>query len=348
MKAFVRSIYTWLILLGLLCVILLSVAAWDRTRNERDKRTEDGEHFFLTFTPGTISQIYRDDWRIRPRRISGELRLPPGDGPFPAVIIYHGHYHVEDMESWFQQLVPKLVEQGIAAFVIDSFTGRKITNTAYYAPGLSRAARLTDIFQAVKWLARLDEIDEERIGITGYSVGGTTAMLAADRRMTETSVAGGRSFAALLPVYPACQVRFRREELIGAPMLILLPEKDDYSPTEFCEVYAERAAGAGHNVLLKKYAGARHGWVNEKGSSDCEDCMTFRDCGPMYIEENGHESALDGRVTTLFGWREYVENVYRECGTIGVIHRSDKEISRDTLKTTTDFFAENLKHHEVR
>lgn len=348
MKALANSIYTWLILLGLVCLILLSFAAWDRTENERDKRTEDGEHFFLTFTPSTISQIYRDDWRIRPRKISGKLDLPPGDGPFPAVIIYHGHYHVEDMDPWFQQLVPRLIDKGIATFVLDSFTGRKITNTAFNGARLSRAARLTDIFQAMNWLARLDEIDEERIGITGYSVGGTTAMLAADRRVNETSVAGGRSFASLLPVYPACQVRFRREELTGAPMLILLAAKDDYSPTEFCGDYVARATEAGNGVLMKKYAGAQHGWVNKKASTDCEDCMTFRNCGQMYIEENGHESALEGRVSTLFGWRDYMENVYRECGTIGVLYRSDKEISTDTLNTTTAFFAENLKHHEKR
>jgi len=348
MKALVRSVYTWLILLGLVCVILLGVAAWDRTENERDKRTEEGEHFLLTYTPSTISQIYRDDWRIRPRKISGMLSLPVGDGPFPAVVIYHGHYRVEDLEAWLQQLVPRLLEQGIATFVIDSFTGRKITNTAFYEPRLSRAARLTDIFQAINWLARLDEIDEERIGITGYSVGGTTAMLAADRRLNETGVAGGRSFAAFLPVYPSCQVRFRREELINAPMFILLPEKDDYSPTEFCDEYVARATETGHDVLVKKYAGAQHGWINEKASSDCENCMTFKNCGQMYIEDNGHESALDGRITTLFGWHEYMENVYRECGTIGVIYRSDKEISRDTLETTVAFFADKLQGREVR
>ena len=115
MKALIKNIYTWLILGALFCIILLGAAAMNRNENERDKRTEEGEHFFLTFTPSTISQIYRDDWRIRPRKISGELNLPPGNGPFPAVILYHGHYHVEDLEPWFKQLVPQLLEKGIAS-----------------------------------------------------------------------------------------------------------------------------------------------------------------------------------------------------------------------------------------
>jgi dienelactone hydrolase len=346
MKALIKNIYTWLILVALVCVILLGAAAMNRDEDERDKRTEEGEHSFLTFTPSTISQIYRDDWRIRPRKISGELSLPPGDGPFPAVVLYHGHFHAEDLEPWFKQLVPQLIEKGIATFVIDSFTGRKITNTAYYEPGLSRAARLTDVFMALNWLAKLDEIDDEQIGITGYSVGGTTAMLSANLRLNETSLAKGRSFAAILPVYPSCQARFRNHELTSTKMLLLVAENDDYSPSEFCEEYVEELTAAGFDVKIKKYEGAQHGWVNDKASTDCEDCMTFRDCGLMYIEENGHESSLDGSVTTLFGWREYLETTYRECGNIGVIFRSDREISRKTLDTSIQFFSEALKQED--
>lgn len=345
MKAIVKSIYTWLILGVITCGILLGLAAVNRTE-DRNARTEDGEHFFLTFTPGTISQIYRDEWRIRPRKISGQLRLPLGDGPFPAVILYHGHYHPDDLEPWFQKLVPRLVEAGIGVFVIDSFTGRQITNTAFYEARLPRAARLTDVFQALKFLAGLDEIDENRIGISAYSVGGTTAMLAADRRVNETSLAGGRSFAALLPVYPACQVRFRHPELTGAPMLVLVAGNDDYSPSSFCEQYGKDAVVAGYDVKIKKYENAQHGWVNDKASTDCENCMTFRDCGMMFIEESGHESALEGNVSTLFGWQEYLETVYRDCGTIGVILRSDAETSRDTLETTIGFFRETLKQEK--
>jgi dienelactone hydrolase len=343
MKALVNNIYTWLILGALVCVILLGVAAVNRTDDDRHKRTEEGEHSFLTFTPSTISQIYRDDWRIRPRKISGELNLPPGDGPFPAVILYHGHYHVEDLEPWYRQLVSRLINTGIATFVIDSFTGRKITNTAYYEMRLSRAARLTDVFMALNWLAKLDEIDEEKIGISGYSVGGTTAMLAANLRLNETSLAKGRSFAALLPVCPSCQVRFRNHELTGSPMLLLTAGDDDYSPSEFCEQYVEEVSSAGFDVKMKRYDNIQHGWINEKDSTDCEDCMTFKDCGFIYIEDNGHESALGGKVTTLFGWREYLETVYRDCGKIGVIYRSDPEASEDTLETTIEFFKENLK-----
>ena len=331
---------------ALVCVILLSAAAMNRVEDERDKRTEEGEHTFLTFTPSTISQIYRDDWRVRPRKISGELSLPPGDGPFPAVVLYHGNFHPEKLEPWFDDLVPQLVESGFATFVIDSFTGRKITNTAFNEGWLSRGARLVDIFQALNMLARFDEIDENRIGISGYSAGGTTAMLAAEVQINETSLARGRSFAAHLMVYPSCQTRFRNHVLTGSPMLYLVAENDGYSPAEYCKEYVEAVGSEKSNVQIEIYAGMNHGWLVDYGVSNCEDCMTFKECGLTFIEDDGHEYALDGKVDTKFGWWEYIETLYRDCGNIEVIMRLNPEARRKTLDTTISFFSDVLKGAE--
>jgi len=169
-------------------------------------------------------------------------------------------------------------------------------------------------------------------------------MLGADQRLNKTSLARGRSFAAMLPVYPSCQVRFRSHRLTDAPMLILAAEDDTYSPAEFCEEYVEQvSSSAESDVKIKKYANTQHGWINDKAASDCEDCMTFKDCGLMYIEDSGHETALDEHVSTLFGWQEYLENLYRQCGTIGVILRANPEARQDTLETTVSFFTEKLK-----
>ena len=116
MKDLIKNIYTWLIMGALVCVILLSAAAMNRDEDERDKRTEEGEHTFLTFTPGTISQIYRDDWRVRPRKISGELSLPRGDGPFPGVVL--SHMGGADQGAW-NPLPEHLMELGYAALTFD-------------------------------------------------------------------------------------------------------------------------------------------------------------------------------------------------------------------------------------
>ena len=61
-----------------------------------------------------------------PARISGELRLPQGTGRLPAVILVHGSGGVgANVELWAEELNGI----GVAAFILDSFTGRGIVNT---------------------------------------------------------------------------------------------------------------------------------------------------------------------------------------------------------------------------
>jgi len=218
----------WFIVVWLTLIIIGVVNIVKNETADIDERTEEGEISFLTFTPNTLRQIYQDKWHVRPRKISGKLRLPPGDGPFPAVVFLHGHFHPDKFKYWFKDLVPRLLEAGVATFVIDSFTGRGIPETIGNPAMLSRAARLVDAFMGLNLLASLPEIDEERIGINAYSTGGTIALISADKRFIDTGLARGRSFAAHLSVYPDCQPQLRTLSLskimVMSPLLMVKPQ----------------------------------------------------------------------------------------------------------------------------
>jgi dienelactone hydrolase len=329
------------VLMVSLVLILIVGATWHNANVGKD------ELEFVTFAPGSIGQLYNDQWRVRPAKISGKLHLPPGDGPFPAVVLMHGNLDPKDLTPWFNELVPALVEANIAAFVVDSFTGRGIDSTAKYPARLSRAARLVDAFRALSTLVPVDEIDEQRIGITGYASGGTAALFAAHRQVIAARLAGGRSFIAHLSVYPSCQPRFRSLKLSYMPMLLLTGGQDEYEPAEYCIDYVEQAVRAGYDVKIKDYPDAQHAWINNYKMTYCEECVTSKECGPMYIEDSGHEFALDGRVSTKFGWGEYLEEVYRDCGTRELNLAINQEARADTLATTVAFFKENLKEAPV-
>jgi len=329
---------------GVVLILFLSVIV---TASRLTLHGQKDELEFVSFAPGSIGQLYRDEWRVRPAKISGKLHLPPGEGPFPAVVLMHGSFDPKDLAPWFEELVPKLVAANIAAFVVDSFTGRDISSTAEHPARLSKAARLVDAFRALSTLVPLDEIDEQRIGISGYASGGTAALLAAHRQVIEARIAGGRSFLAHLPVYPSCQSRFRTLKLSYVPMLLLAGGQDDYEPTEYCIDYVEKAIAAGYDVKIKVYPEAQHAWINKYKMTYCEECVTFKECGPMYIEDSGHEFALEGRVSTKFGWEEYLEEVYRDCGTRELNLAINQEARADTLATTVAFFKENLKEAPV-
>ena len=38
----------------------------------------------------------------------------------------------------------------------------------------------------------------------------------------------------------------------------------------------------------------RHGGIVDKAYADCEECMSFRECDLMYLEESGHDPFLLG------------------------------------------------------
>jgi len=295
-----------------------------------------------TFTPDNFSDIYRDEWKVKPAEIFGTLYLPEGDGPFPAVILYHGSGHPKRLGPWFKDLVPGLVGTGIAALVLDSYTNRDISSSAADQTKLSKATRVVDAFQALKKLASLSMIEENKIGISGYSFGGTVAMVAADMRLVEAGLAGGKKFAAHLPVYPSCQSQFRTLKLTGAPMLFLVGGLDDYTPAKYCVSYVERMVAEGYNAMIKVYPEAYHAWINDYGVNRCNRCVTFADCGQMYIEDDGHEVALNGKASTKDGWNQYIKAMFRTCAKRGVTLRVDQKARQDTLAATVKFFSTTL------
>ena len=299
-----------------------------------------------TYTPDNLSDIYSDEWKVGPSKIFGSLYLPAGNGPFPAVILYHGSGHPKRYEIWFDDLIPRLLSAEIAAFVLDSYTTRGISSTAGDQTKLSKATRLVDAFQALKKLAALPMIDGDKIGISGYSFGGTIAMVSADLRLVEAGLADGQKFAAHLPVYPSCQSQFRTLKLTGAPMLFLVGGVDDYTPAEYCESYVRRMAAEGYNARIKVYPKAYHAWINDYGVRRCNWCVTFADCGLIYIEDDGHEVVLHTKTSTRYGWDQWITSMLKTCAKKGVTLRYDKKAREDTLATTVKFFSLTLRINE--
>ena len=84
------------------------------------------------------------------------------------------------------------------------------------------------------------------------------------------------AFAAAIAFYPNCGITYGQwrvtrkiesDQLIldfagaykpAAPLLILIGEKDDWTPAAYCQKLADAAQGAGYPVSIKIYPGALH------------------------------------------------------------------------------------------
>ena len=189
-----------------------------------------------------------------------ELWLPPGTGPFPAVVVMHGCAGVRDHHRGW---AGRLTEWGYAAALLDSFHRRNANSTCYNKMSNPRPALLAqDAFNAAIYLRTLPTIQPDHIGIIGFSRGGSTALFTALASGAPTD-RGGRPFQAVVAYYPGCllKVRGEPEKILGEPasdVLILIGDNDGWTPAPDCLKYVELQSGFPHAPTIKVYPGAVH------------------------------------------------------------------------------------------
>ena len=197
----------------------------------------------------------------KPLTIHAQMFLPAShsDGKIPAMIIVHGSGGVrgEREFAYAREFNPL----GIASVVIDSFTPRGIKSTVRNQAPVSSYDMLIDAVHTLNTVAHHPAIDPARIGIIGFSKGGTVAIEAALRRYMDPLAVVKRGFAVLVAMYPWCgNLPLDFHAASGAPLHMLLGEQDRYAGTESCKEFGEKFAAAGGNLTLKIYPGAQHDW----------------------------------------------------------------------------------------
>jgi dienelactone hydrolase len=188
--------------------------------------------------------------------IAGELRQPVGAGPFPAVVLVHGSGGVGgNVDRW----AVELNQCGVAAFVLDCFSGRGIRSTIPDQSRLGSLAMIFDAYRALEFLAEQPGIDANRIALMGFSKGGFATLYASMKRFQGYFAPARAGFAAYLPFYPRCDIAFLQDEdVAGRPIRIFHGEADDWVPIAPVRQYVARLKAAGKDVALTSYPGARH------------------------------------------------------------------------------------------
>jgi dienelactone hydrolase len=153
---------------------------------------------------------------------AGELILPQGSGPFPAVIVLHGCYGVSpNYRIWARWLA----SWGYAALIIDSFRPRGIAILCGRGRELPPALRARDAFAAAAYLGKRSDIDPNRIGAIGFSHGGWSALFAAiDDAATRSGTPPLKAIVAFYPWSLAVSPR------LATDVQILIGDADDWTP----------------------------------------------------------------------------------------------------------------------
>ncbi|MBN8532920.1 MAG: dienelactone hydrolase family protein [Rhizobiales bacterium] len=179
--------------------------------------------------------------------IRAQVFKPAGKGPFPAVIGLHGCAGMMSngrLNARDQDWALRLQKAGFMVVLPDSFGSRGLgSQCANSDRTVSTSDRAEDAFAAAAWLAEQPQVNRNRIGVMGWSNGGTTALHVARR-----GSARGVTIRQIVAFYPGC--RLFADRGFASPLTILHGLADDWTPAEPCRKFA--------GVRFIGYPGAHH------------------------------------------------------------------------------------------
>jgi dienelactone hydrolase len=191
------------------------------------------------------------------KAIAGALFKPEGAGPFPAVVYMVGcgglHYPAE--AALEKSLIDHFLAKGVATLILDPFTARNEGGICYelatvnektLAPYGPRGGN--DALAALKVLKAMPDIDSSRIFLQGYSYGASASLFASDPK---TPGARDAKIAGVIAYCPYCYDKVE----FSAPTLILIGERDDWTPAALCQAVKGKP-----NVEVVVFPGAAHGF----------------------------------------------------------------------------------------
>lgn len=157
--------------------------------------------------------------------LSGWVYRPKGEGPFAAIVLAHpcngvsGHTH-----GWGQLLA----SWGYVVLAPDSFGPRGERSVCGRGTAVSGQMRVADVAGAMDFLNAQPFVHKNDIGLIGHSHGGWTTMRAVQANFGLAQ----RGLRAAVAYYPFCSAQFDRN--VSVPLLILIGDKDDWTPAENC------------------------------------------------------------------------------------------------------------------
>ncbi len=106
----------------------------------------------------------------------GELRLPPGSGPHPVVVLIHGGCWLQEFDYvYFRHLAAAVTELGIATWTIEY---RRVAGAGGWPMTFLDVA---DAIDHLRELRSTHPLDLQRVVVAGHSAGGHLALWSATR-----------------------------------------------------------------------------------------------------------------------------------------------------------------------
>ena len=156
--------------------------------------------------------------------ISGWMYKPSGAGPFPGIVLAHPCSGV----SPHTEIGASAASWGYVVVAPDLFGPRGEKSVCGRGNVVSGSMRVPDVAGAIDFLNAQPFVRKGDIGLIGHSHGGWTAV----RAVQGNYGLAARGLKAAVAYYPSCVPSLDRD--VAVPLLILIGDKDDWTPAERC------------------------------------------------------------------------------------------------------------------
>ena len=185
--------------------------------------------------------------------VQGLLYTPSGNGPFPAIVVIHEWWGLND---WVKEQASKLSEQGYVALAVDLYRG-KVAKTPDEAHEIMRGVpedrAKRDLHAAFEFLAAQSNVKKDRIGAIGWCMGGGYSL---DVALQEPTLAADVINYGHLATDPEALKK------INAPILGLFGAQDRGIPPADVRKFGETLDQMGKKIEIKIYDDAGHAFEN--------------------------------------------------------------------------------------
>ena len=189
--------------------------------------------------------------------MSAYVAAPKGKGPYPGIIVVQEWWGLNDH---IKDVARRFAREGYLAIAPDLYSrlGHKVTADPNEAgrlmQGLHQADGLKDLHATLTYLKTVDGVDAARIGVIGFCMGGSYALLLP---------CVTRDLKAAVPFYGWVPNPDAPLKNLAAPVLYIYGEEDGYVTKADVERLREACRKYKKAGEIKTYPGCPHAFFND-------------------------------------------------------------------------------------
>jgi carboxymethylenebutenolidase len=190
--------------------------------------------------------------------VNGILYTPQGKGPFPALVVIHEWWGLND---WVKEQASKLADQGYVALAIDLYRG-KVATTPEQAHEIMRGVpndrAKRDLLAASAYLRSLKDVNAAKVGSIGWCMGGGYSL--------DLAIADPKLKAAVIN-YGHLAADQATLQNVNAAILGIFGGKDGGIKVEDVKKFEADLKALGKTEQIKIFPDAGHGFENQNNAN---------------------------------------------------------------------------------